>query len=92
MFGVTRELSTSSPYRLSQQWADALNAAGFGGIRYQPRFSSGPAEAIAAFGEAGVPTPLPGVVRTRPMADVLEENGYDVVRPPTLSRLGPLIS
>ena len=92
LFGVTRELSSSSPYRLSQRWAAALDRAGFDGIRYQSRFSSGMAVAVAAFGQEGLPVPVPGVVRSRPMADVLEENGYEVVRPPSPTSLGPLIS
>jgi hypothetical protein len=92
LFGATRELSTSSPYLLSQQWAQALDSVGFEGIRYQPRFSSGPAEAIAAFGNSGVPVPLTGVATSRAMVAVLEANGYDVVRSPSTASLGPLVS
>jgi hypothetical protein len=39
-FGVTNELSTMYPYGISQQWASALSAAGFEGIKYRSRFDT----------------------------------------------------
>ena len=36
-FGMTSEISTSTDYALTQQWAQALRAAGFDGIRYWAR-------------------------------------------------------
>ncbi|MFE5703399.1 RES family NAD+ phosphorylase [Rhodococcus koreensis] len=36
-FGMTSEISTTSDYALTQQWAQALRAAGFDGIRYWAR-------------------------------------------------------
>jgi hypothetical protein len=53
-FGVTRELSSITPYDLPQQWAAALRDAGFDGVRYMLRFdplSCG--LAVAVFGRAG---------------------------------------
>lgn len=81
--GAGRELSTSSPYDLGQRWADTFDQAGFDGIRYQPRFSSEEATAVAAFATAGVPTSLPPVGPSRTVADVLTQHGYQVVPPPT---------
>jgi len=36
-FGMTAEISTTPDYDLTQQWAQALRAAGFDGIRYWAR-------------------------------------------------------
>ncbi len=59
IFGASRELSTSTDYRLTCEWAAAVDAAGFDGIRYASRFTSGAsANAVAIFataGEAGWP-------------------------------------
>lgn len=53
-YGVTRELSTITPYTLPQKWADAFNASKCAGIRYQTRFTTGAApNAVALFGQAG---------------------------------------
>ncbi|MFC6005939.1 RES family NAD+ phosphorylase [Angustibacter luteus] len=52
-FGVTRELESMTPYDVPRRWASAFDAAGWGGIRYGPRFSPGGASAIALFGPAG---------------------------------------
>lgn len=89
--GVTAELGALVPYDLSRRWASAFHAAGFDGLRYQPRFSSNPAVAIAVFGAAGVPDPPPAVSRSRPQSDVLIANGYTVVLPPSIGSLGGLI-
>lgn len=91
LHGVTRELSTSVPYSLSQRWAHAFHLAGFTGIVYPPRFSSDAVQALAHFGAAGAPDPNPGINTTRPMRDVLEANGYTVVGPPPTADLGPLL-
>lgn len=40
--GVTREIGTATTYALTQRWATAFHALGCGGIRYLPRFSTGP--------------------------------------------------
>lgn len=89
--GVTRELSTSVPYRLAQQWARTFADAGFEGIRYQPRFSSEPALAIAVFGEAGRPADAPAPRAVIPMADVLRSAGYTVLDRPRLRDLGRVL-
>jgi hypothetical protein len=53
-FGLSREISTTSRYRTTQRWAQAFFDAGFGGVRYEPRFATDPrARSIALFDEAG---------------------------------------
>lgn len=65
-FGVTRELETMVPYAVPQAWARALRATGLRGVRYEPRFSTGPVSSYAVFGDAGPRTwprdaePVPG--------------------------------
>lgn len=57
-FGVIRELQTMSDYAVPQAWAEAFRAAGFTGVRYPSRFTSGAAaNSWAVFGPAG-PTEL----------------------------------
>ncbi|MEN0135048.1 MAG: RES family NAD+ phosphorylase [Rhodococcus sp. (in: high G+C Gram-positive bacteria)] len=52
-FGVTRELCSMTPYDVPRAWAAAFDA-GFDGIRYQTRFTTGEAaNAAAVFGPAG---------------------------------------
>lgn len=92
LHGGTRELSASSPYRLSQRWAHAVDLAGFAGIVYPPRFSTDPVEALAAFGEAGVPKHPRSVVDSAPLAAVLEKGGCTVIGPPAAESLGPLLA
>lgn len=53
-FGVTREISTVTPYDVPQRWAAALHRAGHRGLRYWPRFAVGAEDlAVAQFGNAG---------------------------------------
>jgi hypothetical protein len=52
-FGVTRELETMVPYTVPQAWAHAFADVDLDGVRYAPRFTTGPALAVALFGEAG---------------------------------------
>ena len=89
--GVTRELSTSTQYQATQKWAAAFDALGFSGIAYQPRFSPDDTHAVAAFGPAGSPTPLPDTDVTRPLADVLQEHGYQILQAPPTRSLGRLL-
>jgi hypothetical protein len=89
--GVTRELSTSTPYRIAQMWAAALDSLGFAGIVYQPRFSPDDTHAVAAFGAAGSPTPLPDIQVTRPLSEALRDHGYQVLEAPPIRSLGELI-
>ena len=57
-FGVSREIHATQRYDLTQGWAAALHAAGFGALCYQPRFStSRDAEAYALFGHAAAGEP-----------------------------------
>lgn len=72
-FGITRELSTVTPYDLPQRWAVALHTAGHGGLRYWPRFSPGPSyRALGLFDDAGAdparpsdPSPINGRVAAK---------------------------
>lgn len=52
-FGVTRELESMVPYAVPQVWARALDEAGFGGVRYGPRFTPGDSSAVALFDGGG---------------------------------------
>jgi len=53
-FGVTGELSATADYTGPQAWANALQAAGFHGIRYHVRHDPrGDLAGIAWFGRAG---------------------------------------
>ncbi|CAN5294796.1 hypothetical protein BH20ACT8_BH20ACT8_06380 [soil metagenome] len=66
-FGVTRELSSITPYDLPQQWAAALRDAGFDGVRYMLRFDPSPCGlAVAVFGRAVAVFGRAGEDRTRP--------------------------
>lgn len=49
---VTREISTTLNYPLTQEWAAAFHAAGFVGVKYEPRMSTGSAAAEAWFAPA----------------------------------------
>ena len=52
-FGLTRELCSMTPYDIPRAWAAAFDVE-FDGIRYQTRFTTGPAaNAAAVFGPAG---------------------------------------
>lgn len=55
-FGVTRELETMVPYAVPQAWARGFHFAGLQGVRYGPRFSTGPMSSYAVFGTAGPAT------------------------------------
>jgi hypothetical protein len=52
-FGVTREIESTVPYAVPQAWARAFDEAGFGGVRYGPRFTPGDSSALALFGTEG---------------------------------------
>jgi hypothetical protein len=53
-FGMTSEVSTTSDYNLTQQWAQALRAAGFDGIRYWARHEMTHVDAcFAVFAQGG---------------------------------------
>lgn len=52
-FGVTAEVSTTTAFALTQRWASALAAAGFGGVRYRARHDPAGGRCLALFGAAG---------------------------------------
>lgn len=91
-FGVTRELSTTTPYDLPQRWARALHGAGYDGLTYWPRFSPGSAQhALALFGAAGAdstqptdPAPMagPAAARHANVTVVGVPRSLDTVHPP----------
>lgn len=56
---VTREISTILDYSLTQGWATAFRKAGFAGVRYEPRFSTGHVYAEGWFGPQGAHDDLP---------------------------------
>jgi hypothetical protein len=89
--GVITELSVTTDYPLSRRWAVAFSEAGFDGIRYQPRFSSDRAYALAVFGGEGVPSSAPAIIDSIPTRDVLVEHGYTLLPIPRSADLGPLI-
>jgi len=89
---VTQELASSVTYGLAQRWAAAFDATGFVGVRYQPRFSTDRAEAVACFGDAGRPATAVPVTSSRPVADVLREHDYMIIESPSLTTLSPLIN
>ncbi|MUL84543.1 MULTISPECIES: RES family NAD+ phosphorylase [unclassified Mycolicibacterium] len=82
--GMTREIGTCPSYELPQAWAAAFFATGrHAGIRYQTRFSTGPAaNAVALFDDAGQrdwsvdPSPVGGV-------EACEGAGITVAHRPT---------
>jgi hypothetical protein len=77
--GVTGEIHTTSDYRLTAEWAAAVRQDGFGALRYMPRFTPGGEWALAVFGPEGAHPDRP-IVRSRPLAEILEELGYDMGR------------
>lgn len=52
-YGVTRAAETTENYSVTRSWAGALDRAGFDGVRYGSRFTSGPPRAWATFGPEG---------------------------------------
>lgn len=51
---ITREISTTVDYALTRRWAAHWSEAERrSGVRYEPRFSTGPAMSLALFGTAG---------------------------------------
>ncbi|HET8601263.1 MAG TPA: RES family NAD+ phosphorylase [Segeticoccus sp.] len=52
-YGVTRELESMTPYAVPQAWARGFAGAGYQGVRYGPRFSTGEVSAVALFDDEG---------------------------------------
>jgi hypothetical protein len=81
-YGVTRELGTVIPYGLPQAWAVAFHDVGCAGIRYEPRFSTGPRDlAYAIFGDKG-PRTWPGDPSPLSGRTAATRAGLRVVDPP----------
>lgn len=82
---VNRSLSAGTGiYSVTQAWAAAFRAAGFGGIVHEPRFTGGTrVRSLAVFGRAGRPSPVPSVTRTQALRKVLEAHHVRVVDPPS---------
>ena len=82
---VNRSLSVGTGiYSVTQAWAAAFRAARLGGIVHEPRFTGGTrVRSLAVFGRAGRPRPVPSVVRTRALRDVLEAHDVRIVDPPS---------
>lgn len=86
-FGLTLEISTLDDYVVPQRWAQAFDAHGVGGIRYQTRFSTGAdAQGVALFGQAGAATwaPDPAPMSLR---DAATRAGLTVAGRPTSVRI-----
>jgi hypothetical protein len=93
-FGVTREISTTGRYDITQAWAKALGPLGIGlrGVRYQPRLSTDSRGwALGLFGDAGDaawpgdPHPVGGV-------DLADRLDIEVASLPSLSALSGALS
>jgi hypothetical protein len=70
-------------YAISQGWAALWRAAGFEALLYEPRFTGGArVRALALFGPAGRPKPVPPVEDSQPLEDILTAHGVRVVWPP----------
>lgn len=85
-FGLTREISTLTPYRIPQAWAMEFSEI-FSGILYQSRFTTGSkANSIGIFGESGA-----GVWKTdsAPTSFALEARrlGFQLVSRPRSVRI-----
>ncbi|OUS89496.1 RES family NAD+ phosphorylase [Rhodococcus sp. NCIMB 12038] len=86
-FGLTRELSSMTPYSVPQEWAAAFDAVSFTGLRYQTRFTTGPsANAVALFGEAGE-ADWPTDPSPEPLTVAALRHGFTVARPPRSVRI-----
>lgn len=85
--GLTREIATIVPYDLPQRWARAWSTAGYGGVRYEARFSTAARpNAVALFGTAGV-ADWPADPHPRPGHQVALDAGLQVLSLPRSRRL-----
>lgn len=81
-FGITNELATILPYSLPQQWAAALKAAGFAGIRHVLRNDSRARPGgVSLFGVAGLGSRKNGVRKVL-TERIVEAAGVRVLPPP----------
>jgi hypothetical protein len=84
--GVTRMLLTMDDYDVPQQWASALHEAGFTGIRYASRYTSGPENSWALFGDQGE-HPFGTVTAELPGVDACKRAGITVYETPNSTEL-----
>ncbi|WP_137725804.1 RES family NAD+ phosphorylase [Prescottella subtropica] len=86
-FGLTRELATMTPYAVPQEWAATFDGAGFDGLQYQTRFTTGPhPNAVGLFGEAGE-TAWPADPSPEPFAAAARRCGFIVAGLPRSVRI-----
>ena len=86
--GVTRELTTTVCYDVTNAWADVLHQGGFEGVRYASRFTTeAAANSWALFGPKGPDASLP-VVDAEQLtgSDACAAAGISVLAPPPAKR------
>lgn len=89
-FGVTREVSTTGRYDITQAWANALGPGGSGllGVRYQPRLSTDTRDyALGLFGDAGAAAGWPVEPDAVGGVELAEQLGIIVTHTPSLAAL-----
>ncbi len=83
LWNVNRSLSSGGGiYHVTQAWAGAFDHAGFDGVWFAPRFTSGAVQAVAVFGDAGAPASPAPVTETVSARAVLTELGVRIVSRP----------
>lgn len=83
-FGVTREISTITPYDAPQRWAAASHEAGHHGLRYWPRLAlSASYRAVGLFGPAGADPDRPCDPAPTPGRAAAKAAGITVIDPPS---------
>ena len=78
-FGITAEVHSTPDYRVTQAWAEALQKAGFAGVRYFLRHDPGQTlVGVGLFGPAGERRrPSDKEAHSRPIPkQAIEEAGY----------------
>lgn len=92
-FGLTRELSSMTPYAVPQEWAAAFDGVSFAGLRYQTRFTTGTsANAVGLFGEAGEAATWPTDPSPEPLVTAARRCGFTVASPPRSVRAVRIVS
>lgn len=82
-FRVTNEVHSTGDYATTQAWAEAIHDAGYGGVHYELRFSTGSPRGLALFGPAGTSDPkLAGDPDPEDLRAYLEGEGIEIVDPP----------
>lgn len=86
-FGVNHELATVGDYSLTCLWAEAFVSAGFEGLFYSSRFTSGEkANAVAVFGDHG-DAGWPHIRKVSALEAVLEAGmGHMIITLPTAAK------